>query len=75
MTPEQFDQTLRQFIRREPFQPFVVELIDGRRFEFERPEVGFGGGTAGFISDTDGLVGFSFDQVREVRLLTHEAAP
>ncbi len=30
MALQQFEDTLRQFLRREPFQPFVVELLDGR---------------------------------------------
>lgn len=64
MTAEQFDQTLREYVRREPFQPFIVELDDGLVVEIDRPAVAFAGGVAGFLSDTHGLVGFSYDQVR-----------
>jgi hypothetical protein len=74
MTPENFDQTLREFIYRQPFQPFLVELDDGRTLEINRPAVAFGGGTAGFISNTDGLVGFSWENVRHFKTTIRETA-
>jgi len=29
MKPEIFDQTLRAFVKKKPFQPFIIELLDG----------------------------------------------
>jgi hypothetical protein len=31
MTQEAFEEALREFLRSEPFQQFVVELLDRRR--------------------------------------------
>src|ERR1700733_11880165 len=43
-----FQQTLRQLLNQEPFQPFVVELVDGRKLVVESSNVLFGGGAASF---------------------------
>ena len=72
MTPETFDQTLRQFIKRKPFEPFVVELKDGRVFTFQQPWLSFGGGVAGFLSEEDGLVDFGYTDVLAIRAATAE---
>jgi hypothetical protein len=50
MTEEEFDQTLRSFVKRRPFLPFVVELLDGQRIVIRNRHVAFGGGAAGFLS-------------------------
>jgi hypothetical protein len=34
----EYDQAVRAFLRRQPFQPFVVEYEDGRRFVVEQPQ-------------------------------------
>jgi hypothetical protein len=36
MKRSEYDQLAREFIRREPFQPFVIEYEDGRRFVVEQ---------------------------------------
>ncbi len=64
MTEEQFDNVVRELTQRKPFIPFVVELQDGEKIVVATPSVAFGGGVAGFISETDGLVGFSAKEVR-----------
>jgi hypothetical protein len=74
MTIEQFEDTLRQFIRREPFQPFVVELLDGTLFHIEHPGVAFGGGAASYLTPNYDLVEFACEEVRSIRLSTHETA-
>jgi hypothetical protein len=74
MTPEQFDETLRQFLRREPFEPFVVERLDGTLVEVKIPKLAFGGGVAGFITEEDGIVNFHYDDVRTIRLANQKAA-
>jgi len=35
MTADTFDATLRAFMRRTPFQPFTVALVNGDRFEVD----------------------------------------
>jgi hypothetical protein len=39
MEVETFDGTLNAFKKRVPFKPFTVALVDGNRFEVDRPEV------------------------------------
>jgi hypothetical protein len=74
MTAEEFDQTLRTWTKRRPFLPFVVELLNGERITIEHPEMSFGCGVAGFLSDEEGLVDFSFDEVRSFQPVKFEAA-
>ncbi len=74
MTPEQFDETLRSYVKRRPFFPFVVELKDGRRILIEDCHVGFGGGVAGFINDEGALDGFSYNEVQAMYFATPETA-
>ena len=75
MTKEEFDQTMRSLVKRRPFFPFVVELLDGDRIVIPFPEVAFGGDVAGFRSDEDGLVGFAYDEVSSLHVLEYKAAP
>ena len=45
-----FDRTLRAFQRRRPFQPFMVALVNGDRFQVDHPEaLVIRGGIAVFI--------------------------
>jgi hypothetical protein len=74
MTEELCTQQLREFVHRQPFQPFVVELLDGQSLLIDRPAMLFNGGAVGFLSDTDGLVAFSCDEVRRIALAKWEAA-
>lgn len=37
MEVQTFDQTLKAFQERKPFQPFTVVMIDGDRFEVDFP--------------------------------------
>ena len=63
MSEEQFTNTLRELTYRKPFVPFFVELKNGRRILVTHPGVAFGGGVAGFLSETDGLVDFEASEV------------
>jgi hypothetical protein len=72
MTSEAFEQQLLALVHREPFSPFLVELENGRRIAIDRPAVAINNGGAGFLSDADGLVDFSCDEVRRIALLTGE---
>jgi hypothetical protein len=74
MTQEHFTQQLRDFLHRQPFQPFLVELQDGRTIAITEPAVAIAGSAAGFLSDTDGLVSFSCDEVRRMVLARWGAA-
>ncbi len=74
MNVEQFEDTLRTFLRREPFEPFVVELVDGRTVEVDEPGVAFAGGAASFLTPAYELIEFTFDDVREIRHAKHGAA-
>jgi len=67
MTAEQFEQTLLQFIRRQPFEPFVVELLDGRLIEIASPKMAVGGGGASILTEDFNLVEFTCKEVREMR--------
>ena len=73
MNAQEIDDQLILFKRREPFQPFVVELLDGRVIEFVQPNFAINGG-ASFISDDDELVAFNWDDIRSIHPLMHEAA-
>jgi hypothetical protein len=56
-----------QFIRRRPFEPFFVKLLDGRVIEITAPKVIVGGGGATFIRDEFDLVDFECEEVRAIR--------
>ena len=75
MSTDQFENTLRRFLHCEPFQPFVVELLDGRRIEVDQPRVVFGGGAASFFTPGYELVEFACEDVRAMRQVTPETAP
>src|SRR5438876_164020 len=50
MTQELLETTLRAMLGRRPFQPFVLEMDDGRRISVDDPmALSFGGGSVGFI--------------------------
>ena len=38
MEAEAFDRSLRAFVRRVPFQPFLLELVSGARLQVDHPE-------------------------------------
>jgi hypothetical protein len=73
LTPEEFDQTLRQWVKRDIFIPFIVELDDGSEILIRQPSVAFGGGSAAFIDPIEeALVDFSHDQVVGFHAVGHE---
>lgn len=64
LNPEEFDRTMRQWLSKDHFVPFVVELDDGRQILISEPSVAFGGGGAGFIDPVDGaLIDITCDHV------------
>jgi hypothetical protein len=66
MNIEQFEDTLRQILRKEPFQPFEVEMIDGRILHVEQ-KVAFGGGAAVYITPSLEIVEFACEDVQAIR--------
>ena len=64
MSEEQFTQTLREYTKRKPYVPFIVELVDGERIYIDEPAVAFSGGTAGYLNESGELVRFSNRTVR-----------
>ena len=67
MNVEQFEETLRQLLRREPFQPFVVEMLDGRTIAVDEPKVVMGGGGATFVTADFDLMEFACEDVQTIR--------
>jgi hypothetical protein len=73
MTQETFEDALRSFLRSEPFQQFIVELLDGQEIVIDAPHtVAMGGGGACFMSPTYDFYTFSCEQVRDIRPLNGE---
>jgi hypothetical protein len=73
MTQETFEDSLRGFLRGEPFQQFIVELLDGQRILIDAPHtVAMGGGAACFMSPDYEFSTFSCEQVRDIRLVNGE---
>jgi hypothetical protein len=67
MTAETFDLALRRFLRQEPFRPFVVELVDGRRLEIDRPRLAVNYGGATLVTPELELIEFVPEEVRDIR--------
>jgi hypothetical protein len=75
MTVQTFEETLLSFKRREPFEPFVVQLRDGRTVEVDEPEaVVFAGSGASFLSPDYEIISFRASDVLSIRPASPEAA-
>jgi len=72
MTQQEFEETIRECIWREPFQPFVVELLDGTIIDVDAPSVAMGGGEAGFITAEEDVIFFAHENVKTIRVPTRE---
>jgi hypothetical protein len=73
MSGEEFENQLRQLIRKRPFEPFVVELLDGNQIDVDYPSVAFDGGAATFIAVGPDLIEFACEDVRAFHPPTHKA--
>ena len=49
MTAQEFETSLRELLLRRPFEPFVVEYVDGGRLKVRTRHVAFSGGAGGYI--------------------------
>lgn len=72
MTPQQVEERIIELIHREPFVPFVVDMIAGESLEIPHPRLAINGGGAGFIGLDGGLVDFEFNTVRSIRPMSAE---
>jgi len=69
MTKEEFETSLRQYLNRKPFRPFVVQLLDGRQVLVKKPPVVFADGAASFIDpEEEALVEFFHDETKSFGL-------
>jgi hypothetical protein len=68
MTTEHFEQTLRAFQKRAPFQPFTVELVSGFRFQVDHPEaLVIRAGSGVFVAADGTPTLFDHESVAQVR--------
>ena len=73
-TPQlEFEEQIVHFIHQEPFQPFAVEMSDGRIIEIRRPSVVINGGGATYLSKDYEIVVFEFDEIQSVSPLKRKA--
>lgn len=73
MTVEQVEEKVTELVHREPFVPFVVEMVDGQALEILHPRLAFDSSGAVFFGPDGGLVDFEFKTVRAIRLMNSEA--
>jgi hypothetical protein len=67
MEYNEFQTTMRQFLRRQPFEPFVIELTDGRRLlAASRGGASFAGRFGFAFPPESGYVRFTCDQVARI---------
>jgi hypothetical protein len=75
MKKHEFEGQLRELLRKDPFQPFVVLVSDGRAIHVDEPSIAFGGGRAGFIGPDDLVEFFNWQNVVGFRPAGYETAP
>jgi hypothetical protein len=75
MTRAQFDQVTRSLLKRQPFQPFVIEYDDGQRFVVGQPsELASFAGSASYFDPAGELHLIDSENVRQVIELNHGVA-
>lgn len=67
MVAEQFDQTIRTFIRAKPFQPFVIVMNDGRLVPVDIPKAAMSSGGAGLVDARGEIQFIECEQVQQLR--------
>ena len=72
MSPEQVEERIVQLIHRQPFVPFVAEMLDGQTLEIPHPRLAINGGGAVFFGSEGGLVDFEFKNVCAIRPIAFE---
>ena len=67
MERETFTETIRAFRNRTPFRPFTVALVNGDRYEVDRPEIlAIGDGLALLVAPGNVPVFFDHQGVSQV---------
>jgi hypothetical protein len=68
MTRAVFEQSLRQFLDRKPFKPFMIEMDDGSRWQIDRRErlSFYVGDSALYVSPDEELSFLDRDDVRDI---------
>jgi hypothetical protein len=67
MTANDFYDVITGMLDREPFRDFIVELQDGSRFEFDRPDsLAIRGGFAGGFAQGGRIVRLDCENVRQI---------
>ena len=67
MDAKNLARNLRKLVRRQPFRPFLVELVSGTAILVEHPEaLAFGGRSAVYIDKEEDLTLFDCDEVSKV---------
>jgi hypothetical protein len=66
MTREAVEAAIIEWIHREPFVPFQVELTSGEVVLVPHPRLAVNATGAGFIGPDGGLIDIDFDQVRAI---------
>jgi hypothetical protein len=74
MNPQQVEEKVIELIHREPFIPFVVEMIDGQTLDIPHPQLAINGGGAVFLGPDGGLVDFEFNSVSRLLDIPTSAA-
>jgi hypothetical protein len=60
----EMETELRRRREAKPFEPFVIELTNGDRVDVDDPEaLGFGGGSAGYITSAGDPIDFDCSEV------------
>lgn len=74
MTADQFETTMRAFLHRQPFEPFVVRTDQNQVIVIDNPQaVALGGGGAGYIG-ADEIHLIESANVTEIRSLIEQVA-
>ena len=74
MSEETMHQLLLEFKYRQPFEPFVVALTNGKQIFVDEPAVLFNGPAAGYVGK-DNLIAFSCDEIQSISPAVAEAKP
>jgi hypothetical protein len=74
MPAADFEAKMRRLLRQEPFQPFVVEMLDGRLIWILMPNLALGGGGASFFTPEDDFIEIACEDVCAIRQAVPGAA-
>jgi len=67
MNQREFEDSVRKFMQRVPFEPFIVEMVDGRLIEISGEGLDLDNRGAPLLSPTHGIVELKCEAVRAIR--------